>query len=146
MANEQNLKPFEKGCRSTEEAARLGQKGGKASGEARRRKGDARRYLKAILAMKPQVTDQLRKNLEKMGADMDKEEFSTERLIMIALTQKAMKGDTKAIQLYLEMMEEDPKLIVEQDRLKMEMKNSEHVPGFASLDEAVDAMMVGDAE
>ena len=130
--------------RAGEEQAKIAKQGGKASGEARRKKGAARKYLKLALALKPTMTPTLRRNLESMGADPDVQEFTTENLIMLALTQKAMKGDTRAIQLYLEMMEEDPKLLVEKGRLAMEMENARHVPGFSSLDEAVDAMIVGD--
>lgn len=48
MANEQNLKPFEKNCRSNEEAVRNGSKGGINSGKARKRKADLRKMAQEI--------------------------------------------------------------------------------------------------
>ena len=49
MANEQNLKPFEKNCRSNEEAVRTGSKGGIYSGKARKRKADLRKMAQEVL-------------------------------------------------------------------------------------------------
>lgn len=49
MANEQNLKPFEKNCRSNEEAVRNGSKGGINSGKARKRKADLRKMAQEVL-------------------------------------------------------------------------------------------------
>lgn len=49
MANEQNLKPFEKNCRSNEEAVRNGSKGGINSGKARKRKADLRKMAQQVL-------------------------------------------------------------------------------------------------
>lgn len=147
MANEENLKngvPFQ--FKSGEEAAKAGSNGGKASGIARRRKGAARRYLKEVLAMKPEMTDALARNIRLTGGNPDTNDYTVEKLAMVALAQKCMKGDTRALQLYLEMVEEDPKLLVEQGRLKIDMENASRVPGFTSLDEAVDAMMAGDEE
>jgi hypothetical protein len=49
MANEQNLTPFEKNCRSSEEAVKNGRKGGINSGKARKRKADLRRMAQEVL-------------------------------------------------------------------------------------------------
>lgn len=49
MANNQNLKPFEKGCRTNEEAVEIGRKGGINSGKARRRKADLRKIAQSVL-------------------------------------------------------------------------------------------------
>ena len=49
MANEQNLTPFEKNCRSNEEAVKNGRKGGINSGKARKRKADLRRMAQEVL-------------------------------------------------------------------------------------------------
>ena len=50
MANNENLIPFDK--RSEREAREFGRKGGKASGEARRKKADFRRTLNLLLTAK----------------------------------------------------------------------------------------------
>jgi hypothetical protein len=49
MANEQNLTPFEKNCRSSEEAVKNCRKGGINSGKARKRKADLRRMAQEVL-------------------------------------------------------------------------------------------------
>mgnify|MGYP005936034061 CR=1 FL=1 len=53
MANEQNLKP----ARTKSEARERGRAGGKASGEARRRKADFRRTLNALLTTEIDSTE-----------------------------------------------------------------------------------------
>ena len=121
MANNENLK---KGVatqfRAGEEQAKIARKGGRASGPARRRKNAARRYLAEVMAYKPRMTSALRANLAQMGADPDLEEFTTEKLGMIALAQKVMKGDVRAIELYLSMFEEDPGTLIEKERLQVQ--------------------------
>ncbi len=82
MANEQNLRPGEYKL-SQEEA----KKGGKASGEARRRKRDLRQALEALL--------------EKDFPQRDKEgniigTVSGAEAVTTKLFEKAMKGDVKA--------------------------------------------------
>ena len=54
MANEKNLKPYQKG-RSKEEAAKSGRMGGIASGKARRERKTAREFAEA--ALNAEVTD-----------------------------------------------------------------------------------------
>ena len=119
MAN--NLKNTEgTQFRSGSEAVENGRKGGKASGPARRKKNVARKYLAEVMAYRPRMTSALRANLMQMGADPDLEEFTTEKLGMIALAQKVMKGDVRAIELYLSMFEEDPGTLIEKQRLQVQ--------------------------
>lgn len=82
MANEQNLRPGE--YKLTQEEQK---KGGKASGEARRRKRDLRQALEALL--------------EKDFPQRDKEgnvigTVSGAEAVTTKLFEKAMKGDVKA--------------------------------------------------
>lgn len=91
VANEKNLK---KGAltqfRSGEEAARNGKKGGKASGEARRRKADFRKTLNMLLTMKiddPNITPVL----EALGIDS-----TLESAVNMAMIKEAMGGNVKA--------------------------------------------------
>ena len=95
MANEQNLKPFTSD-QSHEKAVENGRKGGKASGEAKRRKKDMRERLEILLSMPI-------KNGK--GADIDKikgfgelkgKNITVEDAVLIAITQKALKGDIQA--------------------------------------------------
>lgn len=80
MANEQNLKPQNK--RTKSEQRKIAQKGGKASGEARRKK----KLLKECL-------DEL---LEKDWENRKGEKHSGAEAISIALFKKALAGDIKA--------------------------------------------------
>lgn len=104
------------------EQAERARKAGQASGVARRKKNAARKYLSMIMALHPVITPGMRDNLIKMGADPDTQEFTAEAIAMVSLTQKAMKGDTRAIELYLSMFGEDPKTIIEKERLKTQQE------------------------
>lgn len=79
MSNESNLKPL-----STNKAREIGSKGGKASGEARRRKRDLRLALEALL--------------EKEYKGKNGERLSGAEAIAIKQMEKALKGDTKAFE------------------------------------------------
>ena len=77
---------------SNEEQTEIARKGGQASGEARRQKKSIKKALQALLEM-----DHRRKSGEvKSGYEV----------IAIGLYNKAMKGDTKAVKLMAELVEE----------------------------------------
>lgn len=122
---------------SGNEAAENGKKGGRASGPARRKKNAARKWLSEIMAYKPALTPRNRAVIEQVGGNPDEQEYTTEGLIMVALAQKCMKGDTRAIQLYLEMFGEDPKTVIEKERLKVQ---KEAVQALKNNDGFMDAM------
>lgn len=82
MANEQNLIPNSE--RTPNELRQQTQKGGIASGEARRRKRDIRLALEALL--------------EKDITDRNGNTMSTAEAIAIKQIEKALKGDTKAFE------------------------------------------------
>ena len=82
MANEQNLIPNSE--RTPNELRQQTQKGGIASGEARRRKRDIRLALEALL--------------EKDITDRHGNVMSTAEAIAIKQIEKALKGDTKAFE------------------------------------------------
>lgn len=92
MANEENLKKI----RSTSEARELGKKGGKASGEARRKKANLKNALNTILTA--EATSKTAQILEELGF-----ENTNEMAIMLSLTQQAMKGNVRAIELINKM-------------------------------------------
>ena len=95
MANEQNLVPFTSE-QSREEAAKNGQKGGIASGEARRARKTMRSELEAMLTMTVK---------DKNGKDTGK---TFQAAITAALIAKAAKGDTKAYELIRDTIGEKP--------------------------------------
>lgn len=92
MANEENLKKI----RSTSEARELGKKGGKASGKARRKKANLKNALNTILTA--ETTSETAQILEELGFDN-----TNEMAIMLSLTQQAMKGNVRAIELINKM-------------------------------------------
>lgn len=92
MANEENLKKI----RSTSEARELGKKGGKASGKARRKKANLKNALNTILTA--EATSETAQILEELGF-----ENTNEMAIMLSLTQQAMKGNVRAIELINKM-------------------------------------------
>ena len=89
MANNENLIPFTSN-QSREEAVKNGRKGGKASGEARRRKADFRRTLNALLTTEidsPEWTP----ILKAMGLDS-----TLESAVNMAMIKEALEGNVKA--------------------------------------------------
>jgi hypothetical protein len=85
MAGKENLegKGFE--SRSTEEVREIAKKGGKASGEARRKKRDLKACMEALL--------------EKQIVGKDGQIYSGAEAISIKQFEKALKGDAKAFEL-----------------------------------------------
>lgn len=86
MANNENLKPV----RTTSEARERGKMGGKASGEARRRKADFRKTLNILLTAKidsPEWTPLL----EAMGLDS-----TLESALNMAMIKEGLFGNVKA--------------------------------------------------
>lgn len=127
MANEKNLKPFDS-SQSREEAKKNGSKGGKASGEARRRK----RALKSTIDMIMKLpVDAATKNiLEQLG--VDEQDQSVQTAIVVAQAMKAMRGDTKAADYLGKYSSADPRLEIERERLALEKQKlaaSHDAPG-----------------
>ena len=91
MANEENLKPFSKSKR--EESVKNGQKGGIASGQARRQKKTLSELAKMI-AENPAPTA-AKKKLTKMG--ISDEDASNNACIVAAVYDKAVKGNMQAV-------------------------------------------------
>lgn len=89
MANEQNLKP----ARSKSEARERGSKGGKASGESRRRRKTLKENMNLLLELPVAASDDYN-ILAEMGVDpMDTDNAM---LLTAALFQKAKGGDVAA--------------------------------------------------
>lgn len=96
MANEENLIPMNK--RTKKEQREIAIKGGKASGEARRRKRTMRENLEMMLALplKGGKSD----NIEdaKSLQSFSKANMTVEQAIIMAQIQKAAKGDLYAFE------------------------------------------------
>lgn len=108
----ENLNPV----RTKEEAKKRGQNGGKKSGEARRRKRDAKEAAKLILNLP--CTEAISKNLKTMSVD---EEDYTNRVALFARAfTQAMTGDVKAMEFIVEMAGETPRHQLEVKRYEDE--------------------------
>ena len=88
MTNTKNLIPVTK--RTRQEQIAISRKGGKASGEARRKKAHLRKTLDKLLTM--DVSDErLKKKLEEMGLYAD-----NQTLLCVVMLEKAIKGNVRA--------------------------------------------------
>lgn len=104
LANEKNLIP---GRLTTEEASKIGRKGGIASGEARRRNKTLKQGLEMILAA-PVKDPKDKKALAAMGIPV--EYMTQEILIVCALAKKALSGDVAALREVRAWLGEDNRL------------------------------------
>lgn len=123
--------------RSGSEAVEKGKKGGQASGVARRKKGAAKKLLTAFLAGKPQLTDKETRELEEFGYDPNDENLNNEVLCTLALLKQVKAGNVNAHRLYLEMVGEDPKTLLEKERIKVQQNA---VEAIKNSDGFMDAM------
>mgnify|MGYP000037393030 CR=1 FL=1 len=89
MANNENLIPFTSN-QSREEAVRNGRKGGKASGEARRKKANFRKTLNALLTAEIDNTEWT-PLLQALGVDS-----TLEAAVNMAMIKEALMGNVKA--------------------------------------------------
>lgn len=96
--------------RSKEEARELGRKGGKASGEARRKKRDIRLAMEALL--------------EKSYKGKNGQELTGAEAIALKQMEKALKGDTKAFEVVRDTSGQKPVEKVEQVNIDMEYEQS----------------------
>ena len=104
MANNENLKAL-----SPSEAREFGRKGGKASGEARRRKADFRKTLNLLLTAKidnPEWTPVL----EALGLDS-----TLESAMLMGQIKAAMMGDSRAARFVAEYAGQSGKTDAEQE-------------------------------
>lgn len=102
MANEENLIPFNE--RTESEQRQIAQKGGIASGVARRRKRSMREAADYYLAL-PE-TD--RRNVNALLRDaVDPEDIDNQMAVIKGITARAKKGDPQAANVLLKMLGED---------------------------------------
>lgn len=119
MANEENLVPMSQ--RTKEEVREFASKGGKASGEARRRKRDAKSAARLILNLP--VQEALEKNLKAMG--LNETDYTNMVAIMARAFTKAMTGDIGAMQFLINMAGSSPHFQMEEERHKKFMQEGE---------------------
>lgn len=125
MSNEQNLIPMDQ--RSQKEARELGREGGRASGEARRRKKSLREAAELYLSLP--VSDKRAWN--KLAKDgVAPEDVDNQMAIIAGLSIKAAKGDAKAAKVLFDLLPSDgtaPLEQVEDDPITKSLKeDAEH--------------------
>ena len=104
MPNEKNLIPMEQ--RSPEEAREMGRKGGRASGESRRRKKSLREAAELYLSLP--VSDKRAWN--KLAKDgVAPEDVDNQMAIIAGLSIKASKGDAKAAKVLFDLIGDQSK-------------------------------------
>lgn len=110
MANNENLlKGKETRFTSGEVAVENGRKGGKASSESKRRKKEMRERLEILLSLP--INEGKGAEIEKIksfGALKGKN-ITVEDAVLIAITQKALKGDIQASTFLRDTVGEKPK-------------------------------------
>jgi hypothetical protein len=100
MAGKDNLQPF----RSVEEARENGKKGGKASGESRRRRKALKDSMNALLDLPISNTKDFNK-VAKMGVPV--EDIDNSQIIVVALFNRAKSGNVMAIKELRNLIGED---------------------------------------
>jgi len=124
MANEQNL--LKKEDRTPEQRRESARKAGKASAKAYKRRKELAEQARVIgsLEISPDLLS-IRKSLEKLGINAEVSTFET--AMIVALIQKAIKGDTRAFQIYMDLVygRGDKKLEKKIAKAELELKKKE---------------------
>ena len=101
MANEENLIPFNE--RTESEQRQIAQKGGIASGAARRRKRSMKEAADYYLSL-PE-TDRRRVNA--LLDEVDNEDIDNQMSVVMGITEAAKRGDARAAGVLLKMLGEE---------------------------------------
>ena len=113
MANEKNLIPFDK--RTESEQREIRQKGGIASGKARRRKRSMKEAADLFLSLP--VSDK-RKFNKAARRYVDVEDIDNQMLMIMGLVDAATDGDARAAKVVIDLIgESTPREDAEQDQL-----------------------------
>ena len=117
MARKQDENLIPNSARTPSERRANATKAGIASGKARRQKKTVAEYLRKWAD--GEVSEKDKKELEALGLS---EEATNRTLLVVPLIQKASKGDTKALQMALELLGEDKKKELEIKKLRREIE------------------------
>lgn len=113
-ANEENLRDHGFDKKTVEERRELASKAGKASVQSRRRKKEMKEYVKVIMDTK--VPKSAAKSAIALG--LDEKDATYGALIAAAIVRKAATGDIKATKMILELIGQDPHLILREKELE----------------------------
>ena len=122
MANEENLIPFSE--RTESEQREIAQKGGIASGAARRRKRSMRQAADYYLSL-PE-TDRRRVNAM-LRDQIEPEDVDNQMAVVVGITEQAKRGNPQAANVLLKMLgeeavREDPARTIEDDPITKSLK------------------------
>lgn len=121
MSGKDNLIPGNK--RSKEEVRAIGQKGGKASVKARRRKKALREILESCLDMQiSEIEDESVRRAIQTAANSTDGSITIGEAIINGLVVQAIKGSPKAVGLIMDTMGESPAMQMKREELKMKQE------------------------
>ena len=123
----ENLKPNSE--RTADELSKMGAKGGKASGESRRRRRATKELVRYVLSMDVVTTRKAKNALKKLGYDVDREGAPPVELLMqIAIANNAMAGDLASARfLYDYAQVPDIKTQLERERIRASVEARQKV-------------------
>ncbi|MBQ3972468.1 MAG: hypothetical protein II687_09795 [Selenomonadaceae bacterium] len=125
--NNENLIPASR--RSKKEARENGRKGGQASGRTRRRKKAMRTVFRQIATM-PVNDAKLKRQLEAAGMD---EETTYAAALAWKAIYHAMKGNSQMMRLVMEMLGEDPSIMLKEREIKLKEKQGGNDAGEPTI-------------
>lgn len=114
MANEQNLIPFTSN-QSREEAKKNGAKGGKKSGEVRRKRKAMKEQMEMLLSLPFKQSESLN-FMKDLGIEEDN--LDNQMALIVAMYGKALKGDVQAFNTIREVVQ-DEKTVKDEDRVQI---------------------------
>lgn len=129
---EKNLKSL--ADRTKEEQRRIASMGGKASGEARRRKKSMKESFEALFDM--QASDKYKNAFKKQGYDVP-DNLTMEQTLVLSMMAKAIAGDARMASLVLDVMGEkqSDRLKRKELELKEKMANDTKNEALEKMDE-----------
>ena len=114
MANEQNLIPFTSN-QSREEAKKNGSKGGKKSGEVRRKRKAMKEQMEMLLSLPFKQSEAL-DFMKDLGIEEDN--LDNQMALIVAMYGKALKGDVQAFNTIREVVQ-DEKTVKDEARVQI---------------------------
>lgn len=115
MANEENLIPYRFNKRSANEARENGSKGGKKSGEVRRKRKAMKEQMEMLLTL-PVKNQEQYSFISSLG--INEKEIDNQMALIVAMYAKALKGDVQAFNAIREVTQDD-RITSQEDRVQI---------------------------
>lgn len=107
--------------RTKTEQREIASMGGKASGEARRRKKSMKESFETLFAM--QTSDKYKNAFRKQGIDVP-DDLTNEQALVLSMTAKAIAGDARMAALVLDVMGEKQSDVLKRKELELKEKQA----------------------